>query len=71
MYGKHFPCTQCTVTGTGDGWGFVSQGPWTGDIVTGIAIQTPCDNSLGGQSFQIQVACTSDPSVSVTQTINC
>ena len=71
VYGKHFPCTQCTVTGTGDGWGFVSQGPWTGDIVTGIAIQTPCDNSLGGQSFQIQVACTSDPSVSVTQTINC
>ncbi|MGA9071393.1 MAG: hypothetical protein WB424_14105 [Terracidiphilus sp.] len=71
VYGKNFPCTQCSVSGT-FGWGDVPSGPWTGDIVTGITIPaSPCDNPLGGQSYGIQVSCVSDPSISVSLTVNC
>ena len=66
--GKYFPSPTCSIARGDDGWGDVTGGPWTGNILDGILITTPCDNPLGGQSYSINITSAGN---SYTFTINC
>jgi hypothetical protein len=66
--GKYFPSPLCSIS-PGSGWGFVTGGPWNGNILNGILMTTtPCDNPLGGQYYTINITSAGN---TYTFTINC
>jgi hypothetical protein len=58
IFGSGFPPNQmCTIRGDGGAdWGFVPEGPWSGDITKGIPIQGPCSGNVN-ESYVIKVSC--------------
>jgi len=56
IFGSGFPSDVCTVTGTGNGWGFIPKANVTGSITKGIPIFGPCSGNIN-ESYTINVSC--------------
>jgi hypothetical protein len=68
IYGSNFADpANGSVLGKPSDYGLVPNGPWGGNLLTGIAIQTPCDGTPG-QYFSVTATAGAQ---SATLTINC